>query len=201
MAETQPHWAVYDGVVTNRVDELRCGRVQVRIPGLINEPGVWAWPIGNPGGGSGGRGLFWVPEVGADVAVFFKQGDPERPRYLGGMWGLPDGEQEIPEAARGLSKEDTPEVKALDFKYFEIVVDEREHAEEGDGLPSLRIRDKRPQEGADPNQDVIEYDGEKRGWIISSTVGTLIKSAGAINIEALQVRINKRIVRDTGDPI
>jgi len=193
--EIAPLWAVYDGIVTSRADPFRCGRVRVALPGYIEGDGVWAWPIGSPGAGSSGRGFFFVPEVGADVAVMFKQGDPDRPRYMGGPWGIPEGEQEIPEAARGLSEEETPEVKVLDFKHYEIVVDERE------GHESFRIRDKRPQEGADADQDIIEFDGVKRGVVIRGTVAIYIQSAGAVNIEGLQVRINKRIVRDTADPI
>lgn len=193
--ETEHLWGIYDGVVTDRNDPERLGRVRVRIPGMIDAPGIWAWPIGMPGAGSSARGFFFVPEVDADVAVLFKQGDPDHPRYLSGMWGAPDGVQQIPEAARDLPADETPDVKVLDFKNYEIVVDERE------GNETFRIRDKRAQEGASPDQDIIEFDGVKRGLTISATVAVQIKSAGAINIEALQVRINKRIVRDTGDPI
>lgn len=195
MEETQPLFAVYDGVVTSRADPLKCGRVKVRVPGFIDGDGVWAWPIGMPGAGTSARGVFWVPQVGADVAVFFKQGSPEHPRYLAGMWGVPEGVQEIPEAARGFSEDETPEIVAFDFKNYEMVVDERE------GHEKFLIRDKRPQEGADELQDSIEFDGVKRGVVVRGTLGVYIQSAGAVNIEGLQVRINKRIVRDTAEPI
>ena len=193
--DTEYLWAVYDGVVTERNDPERLGRVRVRIPGMIDAPGVWAWPIGMPGAGSNARGFFFVPEVDADVAVLFKQGDPDHPRYMAGMWGAPDGVQQIPEAARDLPADETPDVKVMDFKHYEIVVDERA------GHETFRIRDKRTVEGADSDQDIIEFDGVKRGVVIRGMVGVYIQSAGAINIEGLQVRINKRIVRDTGDPI
>jgi hypothetical protein len=193
--ELTPLLAIYDGVVKSRNDPLRVGRVRVVVPGLVEGDGVWAWPIGSPGSGSNARGFFFVPEVGADVAVLFKQGDPERARYLPGMWGLPEGVQQIPEAARDLSPEDTPLVRAIDFTNYEVVVDERP------GRETFRIRDKRSQEGTDGNADIIEFDGVKRGITIRGTLAVQIESAGAININALQVRINKRIVRDTLEPI
>ena len=51
-------------------------------------------------GGSKDRGLFAVPEEGAEVGVFFKQGDLDAPYYLAGHWGKPGGESEVPEEAQ-----------------------------------------------------------------------------------------------------
>jgi len=36
---------------------------------------------------------------------------------------------------------------------------------------------------------------------IAGTVAVLIESTGAVTINGLQVMINNRVVRDTGDPI
>ncbi len=188
--------SVYDGVVTDRADPLRVGRVRVRVPGLIDAPGVWALPIAMPGGGSGARGFFFVPEVGAEVAVLFKMGDVDHPRYMAGPWGRPVGVPEIPEAARDLSDADTPEVKVIDFKNYELVVDERE------GNETFRIRDKRAfGTGESTAEDVIEFDGVNRGIRIAGSVAVRIESTGVINLEAMQIVINGRVVRDTGEEI
>lgn len=188
-------FAVYDGVVTRRDDPLRIGRVEIRIPGMIDEPGVWALPTATVGGGSSARGFFYVPDVGAEISVWFKIGDPDHPRYVAGPWGAPDGQQEIPEAARGLSAEETPDVRVLDFKNYELVVDERE------GHETFRIRDKRQFEGTEGDTDIIEFDGVNRGLVVSGMVSVNLRSLGAINIDAPYVRINGRVVLPRGGDI
>lgn len=190
--------AVYDGVVTNRDDPLKVGRVRVRVPGLIAAPGVWALPMGMPGAGSATRGLFFVPEVDAEVSVFFKQGDVDHPRYLAGAWGRPNGNPEIPSSA--LTAEDgteyaaaeVPNVRVIETQRFEIVIDDNE------GHERLAIRDKDAPNGG---EDIIEIDGVNHGVRIAGTVAVLIESVGAVTINGLQVMINNRVVRDTGDPI
>ena len=73
---TDPRYtALYIGVVTNRKDPEGLGRVKVRIPGLIEPESDFALPLGTLGGGSDRRGLFAVPEVGAEVGILFNQGD------------------------------------------------------------------------------------------------------------------------------
>ena len=45
---------------------------------------TWA-PVLSPHAG-GKRGLFFMPEVGDEVAILFEQGDPSRPIVLGSLW-------------------------------------------------------------------------------------------------------------------
>jgi len=190
--------SVYDGVVTQRDDPLKVGRVRVRVPGLIESPGVWALPMGMPGAGSAARGMFFVPAVGAEVAVFFKLGDVDHPRYLAGPWGRPDGNPELPTSA--LTAEDgttygtdeVPNVRAIETDRFEIIIDDNA------GHERLTIRDKSSPSGS---EDIIEIDGVNNGIRIMGTTAVLIESIGVVNIKGLQVLINGRVVRDTGDPI
>jgi len=190
------HYAVYDGVVTDRNDPKKIGRVRIRVPGLIADPGVWALPIGMPGAGSAAKGLFFVPEVGAEVAVFFKMGDVDHPRYLAGAWGRPSGQSELPSSV--LTAEDgttydtneIPNVTAIETRGYEIVIDDNE------GHERLTIRDKNS-----PDEDIIEIDGVNHGVRIKGTVAVRIESTGAVSIDALQVNINGRVVRETTDPI
>jgi hypothetical protein len=93
-------YGMYIGFVTHRDDPEQLGRVRVCIPGLVEPYGPWAWPLGTVGGGSKDRGLFAVPDVGAEVAVFFNQGDVDEPHYLSAHWGKPNGESEVPEEAQ-----------------------------------------------------------------------------------------------------
>lgn len=188
--------AVYDGVVMDRDDPMKVGRVRVRVPGLIAAPGVWALPIGMPGGGSETKGFFFVPEVGAEVAVFFKQGDVDHPRYLAGTWGRPNGNPEIPSAAltaedgTTYGKDKIPNVSVIETRRYEIVIDDNE------GHERLAIRDK-----GSPDEDIIEIDSVNHGVRIKGTVAVRIESTGVVNIEGLQVLINGRVVRESSDPI
>jgi len=190
--------AVYDGVVTDRKAPLKVGRVRVRVPGLIASPGVWALPMGMPGSGSATRGFYFVPEEGAEVSVFFKQGDVDHPRYLAGAWGRPNGNSELPSATLTAedgtvyNEEEIPNVTALETRRYEIVIDDNE------GHERLTIRDKQSPDGG---EDIIEIDSVNNGVRIAGTVAVVIESVGVVNIRGLQVMINDRVVRDTGDPI
>ena len=80
------HEGIFRGSVTNNLDPLRQGRVQVSVPAILGEATLnWAMPCA-PFAGNG-VGLFTVPPVGASVWVAFEDGDPDRPIVLGGFWG------------------------------------------------------------------------------------------------------------------
>lgn len=155
------------GVVTHRDDPDNAGRVRVRIPGLVEPASAWAYPIGAPGGGSDDRGYFDVPEVDAEVAVWFKGGDPDHPYYLPGNWGR----GEAPQGG-------DPDVKALAFGEYDVVVDTRI------GRKKLSIVDRL---GTD---NVVEFDGVQRTLRISSTTSIRIESTGQIEINGLLVTVN-----------
>jgi hypothetical protein len=177
------------GHVVDREDPLKLGRVRIRIPGLIRDASAWAFPLGTLGGGSDQRGFFAVPENGAEVGVLFQEGDVERPYYLAGHWGTPGGATEIPEPARGLSREETPQVRVFETRRFLLVFDERV------GHETLRIEDKAPG-GAQ-----IELDGTALGMTVKATSALILKADGLINIEGTTVVINGRLVLPTGGAI
>jgi hypothetical protein len=176
------------GHVVDRADPLKLGRVRVRIPGLIQEASAWAFPLGTLGGGSDRRGFFAVPEYGAEVGVLFQEGDVERPYYLAGHWGLPGGSTEIPDPARGLSKDETPQVRVFESRRFLLVFDDRV------GHETLRIEDKL-------SHDQIEFDGMALGMTVKATSALILKADGLINIEGTTVVINGRVVLPGGRPI
>jgi uncharacterized protein involved in type VI secretion and phage assembly len=181
--------ALYEGVVVDNRDPLRIGRVRLEIPGLIEPASGWALPIGNPGGGSDAQGFFRPPKIGAEVSVFFVQGNIDQPRYLVGPWGSPGGNSESPTAVRALSPADAVQLAVVQSDRWEIVLDDRP------GKESLRIKD------LQHDEDVIEIDGVRHGITISGSAAVVIKSVGVVSIDALQILLNGRIVRETGDPI
>lgn len=184
------HTALYMGVVVDNADPERLGRVKVRVPGLIDPSSNWALPLGL-GGGAKERGLFWPPDVGADVGVMFVMGDVDAPAYLGGHWGRPNGVRETPGPVGNddsISAEDAHKVKAIETDRWEVVLDDRS------GHEAFRIRDK-------VTDDMVEFDGVSKGMTISATTALIIKAVGAIAIDAPLLTLNKRSVLPNGKPI
>ena len=98
----KPLHGIYRGVVEDRLDPLRLGRVRVRIWGVHTEEQggnlnkvpweelQWAEPIGpNFEGSISGQGAFCVPLQGSHVMVFFENGNMMQPRYFGTAAGFP----------------------------------------------------------------------------------------------------------------
>ena len=180
---------LYEGVVVNNEDPLRVGRVTVMVPGVVEPESGWALPLGSPGGGSRGNGLYYPPKIGAEVGVMFVMGDVDEPRYLIGAWGAPGSSPESPTFSNELAPADAVRVHGLQSDRWEIVIDDRP------GHESVRIKD-RLHDG-----DILEIDGVAHGVTISGTAAVVIKSVGVVTIDALQVLINGRVVKPTGDPI
>jgi hypothetical protein len=82
----------YDGQVIDVADPLDIGRVKVVVPGLLEAPGAWAFPIGGAHS-TGGKnvGGYDVPPKGATVKVSFSGGNIDNLEYKGGFHGK--GEQ------------------------------------------------------------------------------------------------------------
>ena len=110
---------MYVGYVTDRRDPEGLGRVRVCVPGVLEPFSAWAWPLGTSGGGMKDHGFFAVPEEGAEVAIFFNQGDVDAPYYLSAHWGKPDGESEVPEEAQ----KDPPDNRVIATPTFRIELD------------------------------------------------------------------------------
>ncbi len=86
MSDGKKFFGKYRGVVTNNIDPMQLGRVQVTIPDVSNViPSSWAMPCLPVAGKQ--SGVFVVPAVGAGVWVEFEQGDPDYPIWVGGYWG------------------------------------------------------------------------------------------------------------------
>jgi hypothetical protein len=177
-------FGLYMGYVTDRRDPERLGRVRVCVPGVLEPESAWAWPLGTGGGGSKDNGLFNVPEVGAEVGVFFDQGSIERPHYLSAHWGKPGGRSELPEEAQ----RDPPDNRVLSTRTFRIVLDETE------GSRRLRLTNKK-------TGDHLEFDAEANAITLESTTAITLRAVGAISLEATQITIAGRVVRPIVDPI
>lgn len=199
--------ALYEGRVLDNADPKGQGRIRAIIPGIFEEDSPWMYPIGSPGGGQTELGFFFPPRVGANVAVFFKGGDTDYPRYLIGTWAYPSGVTDIPRFARFDPQDDTTPitdeerylVNGIETERWQIIMDNR------DGRQSLIIRDKNGL--PDPNneggfiRDEIEIDGANRGIRIQAVAGLSIKCVGSISIDAPNIRINGRRVENSSRTI
>lgn len=80
-------YAIAPGSVTNNLDLIAEGRVQVRIPSL---PAYEPWARLSAVGGGSGRGFLWVPQIDDEVLVAFNQNDERDAYILGGLWNMLD---------------------------------------------------------------------------------------------------------------
>ena len=175
---------MYVGYVTKRDDEEQLGRVRVCIPGLLEPESAWAWPLGTVGGGSKDTGFFAVPEVGAEVAVFFNHGDVDAPFFIPAHWGRPNGESEVPEEAR----KTPPDNRVLATPTFRVELDESKEARR------LKLTNRK-------TGDSLVFDAEDNTVTLQATTALTLKAVGAISIEAPLITIAGRVVRPTGDAI
>jgi uncharacterized protein involved in type VI secretion and phage assembly len=76
-------FAIAPGVVTNNLDILGQGRVQVKIP---SRPAFEPWARVSAVGGAASRGLFWIPQIDDEVLVAFAENDLGSVYILGGLW-------------------------------------------------------------------------------------------------------------------
>lgn len=180
------------GQVANDADPMGLGRVQVIVPGILDQPGPWAPPIGTLGGGGPQRGFFAVPPKGSDVAVFFHRGDPERPYYMSGHWGSPGGQgtggDEVPEDVKEAPAEERKDISGFETKDWKITLDDRPSAKK------LRLKHKQLDLS-------IELDGKKGMVEIRGEAALNLVATGAIQINAPQIQIGGRTVIKNGKPI
>ncbi len=177
-------YGMYVGYVTRRDDPERLGRVRVCIPGLLEPESAWAWPLGTVGGGSKDRGFFAVPEQGAEVALFFNQGDMDAPYYLCAQWGKPNGQSEVPAEAQL----ESPDNRVFATQTFRIELDESQSGRR------LQLTNKK-------TGDRLVFDAEENTVTLEATTALTLRAVGAISIEATQVTIAGRVVRPIADPI
>ena len=175
---------LYVGYVTRRDDPERLGRVRVCVPGVLEPESAWAFPLGTVGGGSKDCGLFAVPEEGAEVGVFFNQGNVDAPYYLAGHWGKLGGESELPEEAQ----RELPTNRVLSTKTFRVELDE------GEGSRKLKLTNKK-------TGDHLVFDAEENSVTLEATTAITLRAVGAISLDAAQITIAGRPVRPVADPI
>jgi len=86
--EQQPSgFAIAPAIVTNPLDLIGEGRVQVKIP---SRPGFEPWARLAAVGAGSSRGFLWAPQMDDEVLVAFAQNDDRDAYILGGLWSTVD---------------------------------------------------------------------------------------------------------------
>jgi uncharacterized protein involved in type VI secretion and phage assembly len=80
-------FAIAPGIVTNNLDAMSEGRVQVKIPSF---PAMEPWARVSSVGAGSGRGFVWIPQINDEVLVAFAQNDASAAYILGGLWSTAD---------------------------------------------------------------------------------------------------------------
>ena len=76
-------FAIAPGIVTNNLDFLGQGRIQVKIP---SRPSFEPWARVSSVGASDSRGFVWMPQIDDEVLVAFSENDLSSAYILGGLW-------------------------------------------------------------------------------------------------------------------
>jgi uncharacterized protein involved in type VI secretion and phage assembly len=93
------HWGKYRGLVVDRNDPERLGRLKLRVPSLLADAATgWAWPAAPYAGAD--VGFFFIPQVDDLVWVEFAEGELEHPIWSGCAWAKPQGQSEVPQEAQ-----------------------------------------------------------------------------------------------------
>jgi uncharacterized protein involved in type VI secretion and phage assembly len=109
----------YRGVVLDNVDPQGRGRLQVRVPQVLDTVKVWAMPCVPYAGKN--KGFFAMPDKNTGVWIEFEAGDPSFPIWVGCFWGKTD----IPKA------DSKPDIKFFKTKKFSLRID--------DGVGEIKI--------------------------------------------------------------
>jgi uncharacterized protein involved in type VI secretion and phage assembly len=76
----------FRATVVDNQDPLKRGRLKLRIPSVLaDQDSDWALPC-LPYGGLNQQGMFFIPDVDAQVWVEFEEGDISRPIWVGTFW-------------------------------------------------------------------------------------------------------------------
>lgn len=159
------------GEVVSNNDPENLGRVKVFIPGIA-EPTPWALPLGRPTAPS--EGVWWVPKVGAEVGVFFRQGDIDYPHYMAGHWGR----GEVPSEVTGVDD------KAIVTPEYIVTI----------SSGALKVEHRL-------TGDAIEHTGLTGQWKVKGTAGIVLESLGEVRITATAITLNGRPVLPASQPI
>lgn len=198
MDDDAPPWQYlvpWNGETVANNDPQRLGRIQVKVPGLL-DPSGWVLPR------AFGGVHYDVPRTrenyksmspsqdrpGDEVEIVFIGGDADQPRYSRAHGGIPDGvTPEVPEPIKTMAIADAPLVKAEQFGNWILVADDRP------ATKGIRITD------VHTGETFLEYDGVKMGMRIRAPGGLALESDGMVQVLGILCEIMGRRVSISKD--
>lgn len=203
MNEAAEHGLVgpLDGICVDNQDPEGLQRIRVYIPHFTDDAGSdWAWPKER------GGGRWDVPRTSADwkalgqdrpgdpISVTFAAGDPDALQWERGHGAKVTGPggtatTEIPTPCVGLAPADYTKLLVLaDTPTYSVYIDERP------ATAGFYVIHKK-------TGDVLQHDGKRQGWMLWSTLTTVIGSTGLVWIKSTIARIFSRVVDPTTDKV
>jgi len=87
MNSGEKFFGLYRATVVQNIDPMQLGRIMVTVTDAGGPtPSTWATPCVPLAGKQ--MGTFMVPQIGSGVWIQFEAGDPDRPVWTGGWWGV-----------------------------------------------------------------------------------------------------------------
>jgi phage baseplate assembly protein V len=157
--------AVYSAMVVKPQDPKKLGRVRVSLPSFGEE--VWARRATLAAGG--GRGTWFVPDVGDEVLIAFENGDPRLPVVVGALW---NASQHPPESK--------PERTVLKTKHGTTIVFD-------DGTGAVEV--------SDANGNAVKL---ASAGVTVTCAAKVTVSASQVEIEASMVEVNAGMSKFNG---
>lgn len=174
---------LWPGVVVDRDDPKRLGRVRVRVPGIIDEKSTWAMPRT---GGSTKWGGVRVPPTGTDVLVQFVGGDVEYPVWEPGPFGI----------GENFPEHEDVDVSVFGEGHFRIVLDHRS----GSNIATWKMV--KEINGVEEDLVTLEFNGDTNSMRLFATTALQIEAGGIVDIDcAGDVQIKGRKVIPKQNPI
>lgn len=170
---------VWAGIVVDRDDPDRRGRIRVRVPGIIETESTWALPRA---GGSAKRGRVDVPVVGADVFIQFLGGRIDQPIWEPGPHGI---DEIFPE-------HEDPDISVFGIGPFRLVIDNRTSVQQATFKIVKTV--------GDSEEDICSllFDALGNGVKLYATTAIQLSSEGLIDIDcAGDVQIHGRKILKT----
>jgi len=113
----------YRASVVDNQDPQKRGRLKLRIPSVLaDQDSDWALPC-LPYGGLKSQGMFFIPDIDAQLWVEFEEGDISRPIWVGSFWQQQD---DVPEDA----SKDEPTTRMIQTSSGHILQFDDESGEE-----------------------------------------------------------------------
>jgi uncharacterized protein involved in type VI secretion and phage assembly len=164
------------GIVTNNKDPEKLGRVKIKLPvRLGNKETDWARVATLMAGND--RGIFFLPEVGDEVLIAFREGDIREPYVIGSLWNNkekpPEKNEDGKNNIRKIKSRDGHEISILDKNNEGIIEIKTKNGntikilDKGNG--KIQLQDKK-------GSNKITIDGDGRNVAIEGDSNVQLKS-------------------------